>query len=136
MPGADDEIRRLALTFNDMLGRLQASVADMVRFTAEAAHELRTPVTLIRTTADLALTRPRTPEEYHAALTDVLVQAERMSHLVGDLLALARVAAGVEPIDTSMIDVRGWYDGGASATRSEARSAARHRDTGEVAVRH
>jgi len=55
VPAADDELRRLATTFNDMLARLEASVADMARFTSDAAHELRTPVTLMRATAELAL---------------------------------------------------------------------------------
>ena len=55
VPAADDELSRLAVTFNDMLARLQASVADMVRFTADASHELRTPVSLTRTTAEVAL---------------------------------------------------------------------------------
>jgi heavy metal sensor kinase len=105
VPAADDEIRRLAVTFNDMLARLEAGVADMARFTAEAAHELRTPVTLVRTTADLALSRERPEAEYRQALAEVLAHAEQMSALVGELLVLARADAGVEPRETAVVDL-------------------------------
>jgi len=105
VPAADDEIRRLAVTFNDMFARLEAGVADMARFTAEAAHELRTPVALVRTTADLALSRERPEAEYRQALAEVLAHAERMSALVGELLVLARADAGVEPHENSTVDL-------------------------------
>jgi signal transduction histidine kinase len=106
VPGADDEVRRLAVTFNDMLIRLHTSVADMVRFTAEAAHELRTPVSLVRTTAEVSLAKDRPAPAYREALADVLDQAERMSILVNDLLTLARADAGVEAEEMRPVDLR------------------------------
>ncbi len=105
VPPADDELRRLAVTFNDMLERMQVGVADLTRLTAEASHELRTPVSLVRTTAEIALSRPRPVEEYRQALKDVLGHAEHMSALVGDLLLLARVDAGVEAADIVAVDL-------------------------------
>lgn len=105
VPPAQDELRRLAVTFNDMLGRMQAGVADLTRLTAEASHELRTPVSLVRTTAEVALSRPRSADEYREALTDVLTHAERMSVLVGDLLMLARADAGVETGELTRVDL-------------------------------
>lgn len=105
VPPAQDELRRLAVTFNDMLGRMQAGVADLTRLTAEASHELRTPVSLVRTTAEVALSRPRSADEYREALSDVLMHAERMSALVGDLLMLARADAGVEAGDIVRVDL-------------------------------
>jgi signal transduction histidine kinase len=105
VPGADDELRRLAVTFNDMLARLEAAVADMARLTAEAAHELRTPVALIRTTAEIALTKDRTTDQYRQALTDVVHHAEHLSALVGNLLLLAREDAGVEPGESAPTDL-------------------------------
>jgi heavy metal sensor kinase len=105
VPPADDEIRRLATTFNDMLARLEAGVADMARFTADAAHELRTPVALVRTTADVTLSRERTEAEYRQSMSEVLKLSEQMSALVGDLLVLARVDAGVEPRATTPVDL-------------------------------
>src|SRR4029453_2640091 len=91
---ADAELQRLATTFNEMLARLQAAVSDMSQLTADASPELRTPVTLVRATADLALTRERSPEEYRQALREVLTHAERMSALVYDLLALVGSVRG------------------------------------------
>jgi signal transduction histidine kinase len=105
VPVSDADLQRLALTFNAMLKRLQTSVADLSRLTADASHELRTPVTLVRSTADVALTRPRSPEEYREALADILAHSERMSGLVDDLLVLARADAGVEPHHDESSDV-------------------------------
>ena len=105
VPAADDELKRLAVTFNEMLARLQSAVADMARFTADASHELRTPVSVTRTTAEVALARDRPAGEYRDALTDVSTQMERMSALVNDLLLLARSDAGVEPHSTAPVDV-------------------------------
>jgi len=102
---ADDELRSLALTFNDLLQRLDAAFAEAARFTAEAAHELRTPVALVRTTAELALRRERTAGDYKQSLGQVLEEAERMSGLVQDLLALARADAGAEPQPAAACDL-------------------------------
>jgi heavy metal sensor kinase len=106
VPRAGDELSRLASTFNEMLQRWQQSYGDMVRFTTDASHELRTPVSLARTTAELALARPRTVDEYQTALAEVLTYAERMSRLVNDLLMLARADAGVEAPAMTPIDLR------------------------------
>jgi two-component system heavy metal sensor histidine kinase CusS len=105
LPPARDELRRLASTFNEMLARLQAAVGEMTRFTADASHELRTPVALVRTTAELALRHERAPHEYRRALEDVLGYSERMSALVEDLLVLARADAGIESTEPRAVDV-------------------------------
>ena len=104
-PPADDELRRLAVTFNDMLGRIQLAAAEMARFTADASHELRTPVSLTRTTAEVALGRERSADEYRVALTEISTQMERMSALVNDLLLLARADAGAEPDATTTVEI-------------------------------
>ncbi|HUT19594.1 MAG TPA: histidine kinase dimerization/phospho-acceptor domain-containing protein, partial [Anaerolineae bacterium] len=80
-----------------VLAQLQVAVGDIKRFTADASHELRTPVALVRTTAELALRRERTPDEYRTALAEIHGHSERMSDLVEELLALARSDAGIEP---------------------------------------
>jgi len=105
LPRADDELRRLASTFNDVLQRLEIAVADIVRFTADASHELRTPVSLIRTTTELALRHERGPVEYRNALVEIDGHARHMSELVSDLLVLARTDAGIEPHGASLVDV-------------------------------
>jgi heavy metal sensor kinase len=104
-PPADDELRRLAVTFNAMLARIQSAAAEMARFTADASHELRTPVSLTRTTAEVALGRDRSADEYRAALAEISTQMERMSALVNDLLLLARSDAGVETSVTTTVDL-------------------------------
>ncbi len=106
VPAVDDELRRLVVTFNDMLARLEHAVANIVRFTSDASHELRTPVTLIRTTAELAVDRERSPEQYRQALVEIAAEAHRMSTLVDDLLRLARADAGVDDAGVGPVDMR------------------------------
>ena len=94
-PPRRDEIGRLAATFNDMLARLEQTVANQRRFLADASHELRTPLTAIRTNlAGLLRGVAADPAEREAALKDIAREADRMGRLVADLLALARVDAG------------------------------------------
>jgi signal transduction histidine kinase len=73
------------------------SMAQMRQFMADAAHELRTPVTVVRTRAEVALQRPRDAEAYAEALRGIEVESRRLSTLVGDLLTLARADAGERP---------------------------------------
>ncbi len=105
LPPADDELRRLTVTVNDMLARLQSAVGEMVRFTADASHELRTPVALIRTTAELALRHPRPTSEYRQALEDVLAYSRHMTGLVSDLLTLTRADAGIEAAESAAVSL-------------------------------
>jgi heavy metal sensor kinase len=101
--GTGDELERLAQTWNATLARLESAVAVLSRFAADASHELRTPVAVIRTGAELALRRERSPEAYREALREIAGESERMTQLVEDLLFLARrdARAGMpmEPID-------------------------------------
>lgn len=89
-PPGRDEIARLAATLNAMLDRLQAGLEREKRFAADAGHELRTPLSLLKTELDLALRRPRTPEELTAALTSAAEETQRLVDLAEDLLLLAR----------------------------------------------
>jgi heavy metal sensor kinase len=96
-PRTDDEISRLAQTFNELLDRLEAAFETERRFIADASHELRTPLTAIRGNVDVLLRQARqagegTPEQ-REALTDVQREASRMSRLLEDLLILARASA-------------------------------------------
>src|SRR4029079_2521689 len=79
---------------NAMMERLEGSFQRIHQFTADASHELRTPIALIRTTAELSLRRRRDEGEYRQALNEILQEAERTTSLVENLLALARVDAG------------------------------------------
>ncbi len=88
------EVRHMLAAINALLCRLEAAFAGQARFTAEAAHELRTPVAAMRGELEVTLRRPRQPEEYRGALAGALFAAERLGALVDGLLALARVDAG------------------------------------------
>jgi two-component system OmpR family sensor kinase len=94
MTSSSNEVSRLATVFNTMLDRLQKSFEQQARFTADASHELRTPVAVILTQAEHSLSRPRTPVEYCAALETCVVAATQMKRLIDDLLILARADLG------------------------------------------
>jgi heavy metal sensor kinase len=90
LPQARDELRRLSETLNSMLSRLEAAFKRIVQFTADASHELRTPIAIIRTTAEVMREQPRTVAEYEEANTQIVSEAERTSELIENLLTLAR----------------------------------------------
>lgn len=90
VPRSSDELQRLTNTLNEMLARLEAAFHRVTQFTADASHELRTPVSVVRTSAELALRKPRTDAEYREALVRILGESERVSHLIDQLLLLAR----------------------------------------------
>ena len=94
-PNARDELGRLAATFNEMFARLQRSFEETRRFTADAAHELRTPLAVMRTEAEVALRAPRSPERDGRVLEDLLEEIDRLTRLVSQLLFLCREDSGV-----------------------------------------
>jgi heavy metal sensor kinase len=100
-----DELQRLSDTLNEMLGRIESSFRRITDFTADASHELRTPVALIHTEAELALRRSRSEEQYREALQHILGEAERTKKLLEGLLALARADSGREVLDIELIDL-------------------------------
>lgn len=92
-PRTDDEIGRLAAAFNEMIARLDRSFRQIQQFTADASHELKTPLTTMRGEAEVALMSDLTPAEYRNALRSVIEEVERMSAIVENLLLLARTDA-------------------------------------------
>ena len=100
-----DELERLGDTWNAMLERLDNAVQRMRQFTADASHELRTPISVIRTTAEVALRREREPAEYRKALESVEREAEWMTQLAEDLLMLARAVAGTLKLRNEVVGV-------------------------------
>lgn len=105
LPLPDDELGRLARTFDAMLARIEDAFERQRRFTGDAAHELRTPLSLMRGQVDLALSRPRSAEDYRTALTDLDQDLERLTGLVGTLLTLARADAGRLPLVRAPMDL-------------------------------
>lgn len=101
----DDEVGRLARTFDQMLARLDESFQRQRRFTADASHELRTPLAIIRGEVDVALERPRTSEDYVETLQSVGAEAERMSRLASNLLLLTRSDTAELTLNREQIDL-------------------------------
>jgi heavy metal sensor kinase len=95
---ARDELGYLASTFNGLIERLEGSFEQQRRFMADASHELRSPVAVIRGEAEVALSQPRQPEEYRESLAITLDEARRLSQIVDDLFTLARADAGEYPL--------------------------------------
>jgi two-component system, OmpR family, heavy metal sensor histidine kinase CusS len=104
-PNTGDELQRLSETLNDMMARIQAAFQKITQFTADASHELRTPIALIRTTAELSLRKQRDDADYRAALTDILGEAERTSSLIESLMLLARADSEAEGLRLSPTDL-------------------------------
>jgi signal transduction histidine kinase len=90
LPNANDELRQLSITFNEMLDRLEEAVQRLRRFTGDVSHELRTSLAVLRGEAELALRRPRTEESYQTTLKTVASEAVHMTGIIEDLLLLAR----------------------------------------------
>jgi signal transduction histidine kinase len=95
VPSGRDELQFLAETLNGMLQRLEDGFARTTQFVANASHELRTPVAVIRATAEVALLRPANANSDRLALQRILLEAEKNTALLEDLLALARMDSGV-----------------------------------------
>ncbi|MBO2446831.1 HAMP domain-containing protein [Actinomadura barringtoniae] len=96
VPDSDDEVARLASTLNATLDRLEAAVGQQRRFVSDASHELRTPITGLRTRVEFALEDPD-DTDLVGTLKEALLDAERLHGIVEDLLALARLDSGVAP---------------------------------------
>jgi len=111
------EVGVLAAAFNAMLERLEESFARLSRFSADIAHELRTPVNNIRGEAEVALARTRTPEEYAEVLASCLEESVRLSELIESLLFLARsespgdhLKRTREDLGRLLTDLRDYYE--------------------------
>jgi heavy metal sensor kinase len=100
-----DEIGELARTFDNMLARLQAAFERQRQFVADASHELRTPLTIVGLETSRALAARRSQSEYERALRIIHSENDLMSHLVNDLLTLARMDNGQVPLEKAPLDL-------------------------------
>ena len=113
-----DELGLLASTFNELLGRLEASLVQQRQFMADASHELRTPVTIARTAAAVALQQPNRDEtEYREALEIIEQEATRLSRIVDDMFTLTRADAGNYPVRTTALYLDEVVDDAVRAAR-------------------
>ncbi|PID40353.1 MAG: hypothetical protein CR984_03625 [Proteobacteria bacterium] len=104
--GNDDELDRLARTLNDMLDRLDGAFHQIRQFSADASHELQTPLTILKGEMEVALRTSRSPEEYQRVLKSGLEEIDRINHLVAGLLLLARANSGVLRLDLQPLDLK------------------------------
>ena len=100
------ELQPLAVAFDDMLERLDDSFTRLSQFSADLAHELRTPITNMMGEAQVALTRDRTAGEYRETIESTITECERLSRIVDNLLFVARADAAREPIARKRFDAR------------------------------
>jgi heavy metal sensor kinase len=105
LTGAGDELDELAGTINGLLDRLAAYHAQIIRFTSDASHELRSPLASMRAAVEIALQKPREMEDYRINLASIGEQCDRLTALVNGLLLLARADAGDVGIRREAIDL-------------------------------
>lgn len=105
-PMIKDEFGRLAETLNLMMARLERSFVSLRRFTADASHELKTPLTVLRAGVERAITTPGLPPETLPVLEETLQEVNRMTELVDALLTLARADEGRAPLHREPVDLR------------------------------
>jgi len=103
--GMDRELQSLGTTLNGMLARIESAFEKQCQFTADASHDLRTPLAVLLSHCELALRRPRSAEEYQSTLGTCLSAAGRMKSLVDGLLLLARSDAGEWELQRTQIDL-------------------------------
>ena len=102
--GTGDELDHLSSVLNAMLERLDLSFRQVRQFSADASHELQTPLTILQGELEVALRTPRTPEAYRQAIESALQEIDRMANLVEGLLLLARADAGMLRLDLKPVD--------------------------------
>jgi two-component system, OmpR family, sensor kinase len=119
-PGTADEIGRLVETLNEMLGRLERSFEVRRMFSADASHELRSPLSRLRAELEIALRRPRPLAEYEETLRSCLDEVERVQGIIEDLLELARIDATDEQEPAEAVSVTDLVEAAVLAVRPRA----------------
>ncbi|MDO8445747.1 MAG: heavy metal sensor histidine kinase [Deltaproteobacteria bacterium] len=102
----NDEVGRLAETFNEMISRLNNSFRQINQFSSDVSHELRTPLTIMRGEMEVAMRTQRTPEEYKEVIASGLEEVERMSLMVEELLLLSKTEHGELKLNVSTVALR------------------------------
>jgi two-component system, OmpR family, sensor kinase len=125
VPAADDELRRLATTLNEMLGRLEEGIERERRFVDDASHELRTPLALHKTELEVALRYADDEAALRAAIASGIEEVDRLAQLADDLLVVARSGEDGLAVTTEKIAVAELFE--AVASRFEARVRSSHR---------
>jgi two-component system OmpR family sensor kinase len=105
LPETKDEISRLAETFNEMLDRLEKTFSSQRRFIEDLAHELKTPLSILKGELEVTLKKLRSPDEYESTLSSSLEEANRIIKIVEDLLMLARYDKNMVPFEMKSLNI-------------------------------
>jgi heavy metal sensor kinase len=124
-----DELQELGRAFNDLLARLHESFQRQARFTGDASHQLRTPLTALLGQIEISLRRPRAAEEYQQTLTVLHRQALQLRQIVDSLLFLARADADAKSPQLELLEMRAWLREHLASWSGHARAADLHRQT-------
>jgi heavy metal sensor kinase len=103
VPATGDEIQRLAVAWNELLGRLEGAVERLTQFTSDISHDLRTTLTVMLATAQVSVKRERTAKEYQQALQTIMLECEATTQLLDDLLAASRADLKPQSIQLSLV---------------------------------
>jgi heavy metal sensor kinase len=136
VPRTGDELQRLSETLNGMLERLEQAFRRITQFTADASHELRTPVALMRTRAEIVLRRSRSEDEYRETLRQILEDLKRTSSLIENLMLLARADSGAEALERTRMNMVENVDEACLEARAlaEAKQISLHKELPEAPV--
>jgi two-component system, OmpR family, sensor kinase len=130
--GANDELGALAGVLNDLLDRLERSFAQQRRFMADASHELRTPAAIVRTEADVTLSRERTTDDYRESMTVVQDAARRLTRIVEEIFILARADSGQLVVNLAPVHLEELVHDMVRAVRPVAEHRDVHLDLAEI----
>ena len=126
LPEHRDELADLASSFNELLDRLERAYLQQQRFTGDAAHQLRTPLTVLRGQIEVALRRPRSEEEYRQTLSQLGVQTRELQQIIEALLFLARTEGGMALPDQQELSLADWLSQFLQTWQSHPRAADLH----------
>jgi signal transduction histidine kinase len=120
VPNTGDEIQHLAITWNELLGRLESAVYRLTQFTSDISHDLRTTLTVMSATAQVTTKRERTPTEYQQALQIIASECESTTQLLDDLLAASRAEAANQGLSLSLVPISEVVEESCSALQGRA----------------
>ncbi len=126
VPQTGDELQRLAETWNDLLERLESAVKRLTQFTSDISHDLRTTVTVMLSTTQLALRRDRSKDEYRDALETIMAECQSTSVLLDDLLAAARADMVEQAIEWAPVNLASLVDETCNHLRAQAEIKLQH----------
>jgi heavy metal sensor kinase len=132
LSGTGDELDHLSATLNAMFARLEDGFRRITQFTADASHELRTPIAIIRTTAEVTRRKPRSAPEYENALDRILAESERTTDLIENLLLLARADVHIEDLVREPVGMAALVSGACAGAAALAETAGIELRAGEL----